>query len=270
MRPNLKIVNLADIVALMEFKGKKVEYLRRAIKSSGVIRNPFALAPFEDRKYLLLEDAALMEAVRMEGFSHVPAQIVLLDEPLEIAADTLVEGMQPAYLEEFQELFPRDCALLSGDVESGRERFGTVISFCIKENQNLTIYFRKNRDGLMSPAVFSFFDFLKRRCTLIEKVYPGEIQAINLRPATGDCIMKALNMTARDIHFAAERGLLFPSGFLKLESGCRIMGIDYPVGILKADASLEEKEQFLYDLVNYRLSAGCSRFLRSGVYLLNY
>ncbi|UCD94555.1 MAG: hypothetical protein JSU69_00450 [Candidatus Zixiibacteriota bacterium] len=270
MRPILKIVNLADIVALMEFSEKKVEYLRRAVESSGVIRNPFALAPIEDRKYLLLEDTALMEAVRMEGFTHIPAQIVPFSESLESTADMLIGGMQPVYLDDFRKLFPRDCAIGSGEADSGSEKFSTVISFSMKENQNLLICFRKNGAGVISPAVFSFFDYLKRHCTLIEKVYPGEVRAINLKQATGNCIMEAANITERDIHFAADRGLLFPSGLLKLEYGCRIMRIDYPVGILKADATLREKEQFLHDLVNYRLSSGCSRFLRSGIYLLNY
>lgn len=76
MKPNLRIVKLADIVPLMEYESAKVDYLISSFEQTGTIRNPFALASVSKSRYLMLENSSPLEAARRIKIEHIPAQVI--------------------------------------------------------------------------------------------------------------------------------------------------------------------------------------------------
>lgn len=270
MQPKLKIARLSNIIPLMEFIERKADYLRQVIENSGSIRNPFLLALINPGEFLLLEDAALLEAVRRLRIRFVPAQVIPLKKSIKIMADIFVEGMEGSYLDDFSKSFPRSFTMFNGDANPYYRNNCTIVSVCVKGQPDMIICFKKTNSNLISPAFFDFFKFLNRRCNLNEKTYPTELETTNLKKVSEDCLLRVSDITTEDLLFAARQRYLFPSGLLKFEIGYRVMGIDYPVRVLNDHAPVREKEQFLFDLVNYRLNSGYSEFIKSGVYLLNY
>lgn len=269
MKPRLKIIDLADITPLMEFKKEKAEYLEEIIRNSGSIRDPLSLASPNRGEYLLLDDAALLEALRRLKITSVPAQVIPLRKSLKIAGTIIAEGMKISCIDDFLNIFPRSC-----DVSDGNKgccpASGTIVTICRKGEDDRVIYFKRCTSNHISPIFFDFLHYLKRSCTLTERIYPAVIKSDNLKTTTDSYLLKISNITADDLLFVARQGYLFPSGLLGFEFGSCIMGIDYPVNVLKERVPARDKEQFFHDLVNIRLRSGYSRFIRRGVYLLNY
>ena len=162
MRPNIKIVKLTDIVPVMDFSDKKVDYLRQNIAQSGSIRNLFYLAPLGSKKYLLLEDSAILEAVRQLHIEFVPAQIVTFRKRRKISGMLPINGLDHSAIVGFQTLFPRSFSFGANEIERADFRRNVIIN-CRHSNSSVDdiLLFKRIGAGKISPAVFNFFDYLK-------------------------------------------------------------------------------------------------------------
>ncbi len=269
MKPNLKIVNIEDINPVMDYRERQVEHLRQAVGKTGTIRNLFNLASVGARKFLLLEDTAILEAVRRLNLQFIPAQVVPLRRQKKIIANIALEGMNCSHINDFHQMFPRAFTIDQNGRESDVGEC-IVVSISRKNQPEMIMYFKRNSVGLISGAVFDFFRFLKLHCILNEKVYPGSIKNTNVKKSAESCLLSITGLMPNDLLFAVRQNFSFPAGLLRFDNGVRIIGIDYPIRILNEKVSIREKERFLLDLMNYRLSSGYSHFIKNGVYLLNY
>ena len=101
MKPNLKIVSVKEISPVMDYRERRVEHLRQAIGKTGSIRNLFNLASVGAHEFLLLEDAAILEAVRRLDLEYVPAQVVPLKRQKKIRANIFLNGMNTSHQKPF-------------------------------------------------------------------------------------------------------------------------------------------------------------------------
>jgi hypothetical protein len=270
MRTGFRIVKLQEILPVTDFKQRKVDYLARLIGERGSIRNPFYLAGVGRGEFLLLDDASLLEAIRRLEIELIPAQVVPFRKSKKIQADICVGGMKCSFIEDYQKLFPRAFFILNDSPAKWFLDNTIIISISRKNHPDITLGFKRNGTGKISSPFFDFFDFVQSRCTLSNRIDSVETRVTNVKRSTEDYHLTVSNIRGDDILFAARQRYFFPACLLKFEYGCRIMGIDYPLDVLNARASIREKEQFLHDLVNYRLNSGYSNYIKSSVHLLGY
>jgi hypothetical protein len=270
MRLNLKIVRIDEIKPLMSCRERDVDHLQRIIERTGSIRNPFFLASSEKDGLLLLDDAVHLKVARRLQLPCVPAQVIHLKKSLKIKASMFATGLKKSYIDDFQGIFPRSMVMTAAGCPEPDPGGWTRIFVSNRDEGELCLYFRKTSTGFISPDVLNFFDYLDYRCALKTGILPVTTRVSNIKRLSDNCLIEVANITADDLLFVCRQNYLFPSGLLKFSSSCRIMGIDFPVSVLRESVSVREKERFLIDLLNYRVNSGFPTYLRSGVYLLNY
>ena len=270
MKPNLKIVKLADIVPLMEFESAKADYLTSIFEQTGSIRNPFALASVSKSRYLMLENSSALEAARRMKIGHVPAQVIPFKKTLKFSADLAAVDVSLADLKLFSKMFPRAFYAAEECVSDINLSDEVCVQISRKNIAALYICFSRNPSGQLPPSLFTFLRFLGKRWSFCGTIQPARIKPVNVKSDNDRWMMQVVNLKVSDLLYAADRSFLFPRGLLKFNYGHRIIGIDYPIDILKETVPPGQKEQFLHDLVNMRLNSGFSDYIKNGVYLLNY
>lgn len=268
MKPALKIIKLTNIVPLMEADSAKVEYLKRIIKSTGTIRHPLALAAVPENKFILLEDASVLEAIHSLRINYIPAQVIKCRDTLKFNAGLTAGKVVLSDVRLFSDMFPR--ALHTTDKEIPGFCDTAKVRISRKEDAGVIIYFFRNKAGQLPPALFTFLKYLRHHWNFCSGLMPGRIRAFNVKCGTDNWLLSIDDLSIKDILYAAQNELLFPPGLLKFNFGNRIIGIEYPVDVLNENVPVGQKEQFLHDLVNLRLNSGFSDFIKNGVYLLNY
>ncbi len=199
----------------------------------------------------------------------MPAQFSSRPSEVKIEANICISGLEYSALSEFIKKFPRSFNFVSnGNREKTLNGF-TRINIAFADHQEATLDFRRSDLIPISPFAFLFMEFLRQKYEFAERVLPDDFKSANVRCLTGKSILSFSSLTGEDLFFAARHGYLFPAGLLKFENGIRIIGINYPLNVLNADAPVREKEQFLRDLVNFRLNSGHPEYIRNGIYFLN-
>ena len=270
MKPELKMIKLADITPLMESDPARTKYFLNLIEKYRAVRNPLALGQTADNDYFLLDDSALWAAEKELELEYIPAQIIPFSTSLTVAGDIYVEGMNKSYLDDFCRLLPRAFMISAEDKSGAQYNNGIVLSVDIQDLPVMIISFKKSGGKEIPKAFFDFWAFLKARCRLSHKYYSDDNRSGNLKKKYNNCHIRAANLTLEEIRTAVKRYYTFPSCFLKFDFGPRIMGIDYPLNILNAGVHVDEKEKFLHELLNYRLNTGYSEYIKGDIYLLNY
>ncbi|MEW5922977.1 MAG: hypothetical protein AB1746_03230 [Candidatus Zixiibacteriota bacterium] len=268
MKPILKIVKLTDIMPLMESDPAKVDYLKRIIKSSESIRHPLALAALSANKYILLEDASILEAAHDLRINYIPAQVIKCRKTLKFEANLTAGNIVLSDIMAFAEIFPR--AFYADGNEAAGLMNTVKITISRKDNPGMAVYFFRNKTGHLPPALFTFLNFLRQRWRFCSGLMLGRVRAFNVKCGNDNWLLNIERLSINDLIHAGENAMLFVPGLLKFNYGHRIIGIEYPVDVLKENVPVAQKEQFLHDLVNLRLNSGFSDFIRNGVYLLNY
>jgi hypothetical protein len=248
----------------------RLKRIEQSIIERQVIRNPLIVGKYGKNRYFLLEDTAILDAVKNQGIISIPAQIVDFDDSLEINACIIIDGFKKVYLDEFAKLFPRSLNGTPTNENVLSSNRGTIVSIDIADNPAISVSFKSGAEDSYSPALFDFFDFLQSRCRLLDGDIITSTRGGIVRQKQGNCIISIPRLKVGNIAAAAERGLKFPIGLLHFNFDERILGIDFPVPVLKANESTREKEQFLQDLVDFRLRSGYAERIKSPVYLLNH
>lgn len=83
-------------------------------------------------------------------------------------------------------------------------------------------------------------------------------------------MIKIGNLKFTDAIWLGQNGFRLPSGFYHPDGICRVLGINYPIKVLKEKASIDDKQSFLHELIALRLESGRAESFSGGVFLLNY
>jgi len=271
MKPKLKVVKLSDIIPLMDSDPARVEYLKQIVKNTGSIRNLLSLAKVSKNRFLLLEDSSIMEALHLLRIEQVPAQVIPCRKTLKFTADITAGKVRLADLKTFARVFPRAFYVPVVDLPDEYAAKCTQVKISKKDKPDIRIYFMKDDSAHLPPAIFTFLDYLKKCWSFCGNCHPARVRPVNVKGESDDSwLLSVINIGVTDLLFAADHGFLFPPRMLRFNYGHRIIGIDYPIDVLREHVPIGQKEQFLHDLVNMRLNGGFSEYIKSGVILLNY
>jgi hypothetical protein len=266
MTPKFKIVPLADISPLMTYNEEKAEFLKNEIARTGAIPNPLSLAPAGNHKYILIEDSAILEAAHRLELANMPSQISGNLECIKIEADFYVSGLERPLVDDFLARFPRSFNFANNGNRDKAPANSTRLHLTFADRSTAVIDFYKTSGAALSPFLFIFLEFIRRQREVAERIFPTDIKSANLKKRDGKAVLRFVNLSMNDLIFTARLGRLFPAGLLKFENGVRLMGINYPLSVLNESVSIREKEKFLLDLINYRLSNDHPEFIRNGIF----
>ena len=269
MLPKFKLVRPSDIFPLMESNEERVNFYKEQIEKSAFIRNPISLAPVGRRKFMLLEDSSVLEAIRQMQIPLLPAQITASLKTPQIEAHLYADNSIDSGIAEFGRCFPRAVRNNRGRGAANREQIVRMIVE-IQGQKEIILDLKRGSAGQIPLSLFHIFALIQKRGAPKIEVLPGQFCSTTVKSSTEFSMVRFQNLSFNDLVYAAMNRHLFPFGLLSFELNCRIIGINYPVSVLTEKASIKEKEQFLYDLINYRLRSGHPEFTRGGIYLISY
>jgi hypothetical protein len=266
MIPKLDLVDISTIRPMTGFDTDLVEYYSQVIASGNRFRNPVALMEKTAEEFYLLDDSAILEAVKKLNVDLVPAQVVDSYNMVAVQSHGYLGAFNSDDLSTFAASFPRDCRL-----ENSGNRQGLGIRIIGKDNVDRYIYFKTTDNHILPFAWFEFMAYLKKRYGVISNILPSHNgSAGNLKTISFGGWFEIFGLTWEEIRATLASGRLLPSNIFSFDFTNRLLGINYPLVVLQSSVAFEEKQRFLYDLVNLRIRSGDSRYYPGGVYLLGY
>ncbi len=270
MIPKLKIVPLSKIIPVMEYSKTKVEYIKEIIKTSGNIGTPVSLIDLPDKNYLLLDDSSILKVAEDFDINFLPAQLTSENQIMGIRAEIYVEDFTPELIDKFISIFPRVASICSCRKEINQHKNDLKMVFSREKKKDIVVCFKNYNSDILPCGIFDFFNYLEKSCRMSRKIHPKKIRTANIRPNQDFWSFKIEGLKFNHIKAAVTLHKYFPAGLIRFDYRCRVIGIEYPINVLNEKVSIREKERFLYDLVNFRLTNEQTEYIEGGVYLLNY
>jgi hypothetical protein len=255
-----------------DFDPRRAEKLSRRILEGGVLKNPPIVAPIPDTDlYVVLDGANRTSAFVHAGIPHIVAQVVSYDDP-GVSVDTWYHVVSGMDLEVFEQgLTSIDhLQLVDCDLEEARRalRHRETIAYIICESGVRKVIAPDGGNQGALKLLSDIVDTYRGRADIyrasndiweIQKPYYPEITALliftTLRP--------------EDIIEAALGEQKIPSGITRHIIPARALNINFPVGILMAAWSLEEKRQWLHEWLMERMAANAIRFYAESTFSFN-
>jgi len=269
MNPKLKIVRIADIVSIQKPDPSRIAYWREYFGAHEIFPHPVAVASMGKERYLLLDESSYLAAALEHKLEHIPAQQMILRPNETVDASLVVENLEESHICQFNLSFPR--AMLVPAAEKRKQYSASFISAAVTfpDQRKLYLDFRRNKEMALNGYLFYFLNFLERNFVIRDKAPLSELKSTNLKVSHIETIIDFSHLTPDDLLNAARNGFKFPSGMISVAVGPRLLGIDFPIRVLRERAPLREKNRFLIDLLNYRIRSGHPEYFRCGVCLLN-
>ena len=264
-----RIVSTTGIHPIMQIREKGSESYVSHIQQVGSIPNPAALFPVGSSRYLLLGDSSFLEALHKLQINMIPALILTDKKKIKVEASAAIEGLSENHIKEFAAAFPRDIVLAPIKGRTPLEKNYDIARIVLPDNSEYHLAVRRHGSSRFSGRFFDFLTFLSSRFHLAEPIFPSHLQSATLKSTCDRSLVEILDLSLDDIISAIHGGYLFPAGLIRFDYGLRVVGVNYPIRVLTDKAPLREKERFLYDLLNLRLTSGHAEYVRSGVFLLN-
>ena len=261
MEPNLKIVPRTQIVPIMESNADRADYLTTAFAEAGHIFNPLLVIKAVDDIYLLTDDGSYLDALKRLSVDFIPVQVASVPNPPVMTGHIFLGKWDDNCFREFQRIFPRDAQIMADDSADPKDRVYARTKF----GEGIALGSSRRASG----TLVDFIAYLRQKAAIVR---PNARNRAVTDQKTGLAIveMEFGNIGLRDVLKLGQSGFRFPSGFCRAECPCRVLGINYPIKVLKEKASVEDKQTFLHELIMLRMESGRAESFNGGVLLLNY
>jgi hypothetical protein len=272
MFPKLKVVQIASIIPVASFDESHAAHIYEEISKSGFIKNLLSLASIGKHKFLLLDDSAILAAIRRLGLSVVPAQLLDVEKDAEMEVQAYLSEFDLSPFSELANTFPRQMTIIpaSNSAPHNDCQKNTLRAVLIMPDKSMIkIEFRRNDLSKTPQCFIHFLDLIGRRHCPKTAISTHEFRSGNLKVGQNLTHLRIDGLCSTDLQFMANHGFLFPSGLLQIHPRMKVIGINYPIAVLSEQAPAREKERFLCDLFGLRLKSGHADYFRGGVYLLN-
>ncbi len=267
MEPILKIVPRTQIVTIMESHADRTEYLTTAFAEAGYIFNPLLVVEVVDGVYLMTDDGSYLEALERLRVDFVPVQVVPVPDPPIMTGHIFLSQWNNDQFNEFQRIFPRDTHIAVGDSANLENRIYARIKSWDGNELGAGIDLGKSHHA--SAILTDFVNFLRQRANIV-KPTDRKSAVTGGKPDSGTVQMEIGNIGFDEVLRLSQNGFLLPAGFYRPECLCRVLGINYPIKVLRENASVTDKQTFLHDLIALRMESGRAESFNGRVLLLNY
>jgi hypothetical protein len=271
--PDLAIVPIDSLIPHERHDDQRAMPLVDSLRDQGILRNPPVVTPLQDRsrRFMVLDGANRVTALRLMGYPHILVQSVQLDDPnlvlntwghvvWGLPSRELVAGLQTL---DGVNLQPTSNEQGLEDLQEGRAL--GLIHLPDEVYAALVPRLRlEARIGLLNSLVGSYLSRFK-----VDRTNIMDIAAlVTLYPRLSGLVRFPAISVDQVAHLAGG-GHLLPSGITRFSVSPRVLHVNFPLEHLGNRGSLEKKNLRLRRWVQERLAHKRVRFYREATVLFD-
>ncbi len=265
MIEKLKIIPSAQVISFELPSDERAVKIAQDINRDGKLKNPLLVYPLDD-KYLILDDVSIIMALESLDVVHIPVQL----------ADMNVLSVRP---------WQRVVDKCSRD---------NLLEFCERFPKQIRIEISSDGDLAANQAEFRFPDKSRQRLTLTSKSYMirSDICAMLLNHISchhtnyrvkldyhDSDVLRGFSKASVAVfppYFSlpelaglALHDVCLPRGIVRVNHPNRVLGVDYSLSVLREKVPASEKELFLRQMLQMRISSDRVNYYDGGVFMFN-
>jgi hypothetical protein len=265
MLEKLKVVAIDRITSFDTPSDERAQKLALEIQHDGKLKNPLLVSPLDD-KFLLLDDSSIVLALESLEVTHVPVQLA---NPKTISVypwQRVVDGVTKDDVLLFCAVFPRQLRVHENP-KGTPGRHQAEIKFADDARLRISLL---SRSPLVRADVCAKFyaGFNRAHKTFRVKLDYADPHPLHKFPGASAAIFPPL-FSLEDLAAIAQHDIRLPRGVVRIDQPERLLGIDYALSVLKENASSEEKEAFLVQLLQLRMSSDRIAYYNGSVFMFN-
>jgi hypothetical protein len=270
--PDLQMLPTGNLVPHEDYDPRRIEKLSQRLQNEGILKNPpIAAAIPGEARYVVLDGANRVISFSQLRIPHIVAQLVSYDDP-GISLDTWYHVVSGMPLGEFEEGLAQVAGMKLVGCTLGEARqaldCGEAAAYIITQGGVRQVPCPTGCDahdlGLLNALVGAY----KGKADIYRASNDSwELQAPTYPRITALVIFPRYR--PQDILQAAQNGDRFPSGITRHVIPNRALNINFPLEVLAADWSLEQKRQWLQDWLMERLAANAIRYYAEPTFSFN-
>lgn len=272
--PHLEILPVDKLILHEYHDIQRTPPIIRAIQESGILRNPPIVVPLEDGtdRYMVLDGANRTTALQEMGVPHTIAQIVRVDDPgLELNPwNHVVWGANPDTLLDWARTVP-DLNLLPSSEENlfrGLLDIRSLAMLHLADGRIYTVYTQEieliHRIRVLNELVNCYVKRTNMDRTTNYTIVPLQDLYVDL---SGLVLLPPFRV--EDVLYLASQGHLMPTGSTRFTISGRALHVNFPLGILNSNQSLDEKKAQLQDWLQDSLSRKRVRYYAEPIYIFD-
>ena len=257
----------ASKVLHFEWQAERDQNEERRTDDRATVRHPLPVLDCGDGTFILLDDSNQLRSLSEMGLPHLLVQ-VCARKSIRVIPQKL--GLVNFGYEDLLRLTSKysDQMAMGNPTDAVPSGF-MCVSFEFPYRSPISFFLRNStRVGCPLPLEYLFQAILQngRYVPVVDRRQRADA-VFRAVPHSG--VMVLPSFTLEDIESAALSDRLFPPNIVRLQSASRVFNIDFPLSILRAEMSSEEKEAFLRDLIVFREQSYRTTFFEGQVYILN-
>ncbi len=266
--PELRVIALDDLLFHEDTDRNRYAGIVEDLRVGGRLKNPPIVAR-SDRveRFILLDGANRVSALREWGFNHVVVQVIGLDDPLlqlhtwHHAVETVSREDIESGLQEMADIVVREttpaaeladhavCRLTFADTHAVQVDCTNGLAGKIETLQKVTSLYLKTPH--FDRVSYVNIDHLKSN-------YP-EFQAL----------IEFQRFTKDELRQMVENGLTLPTGVTRVFLPKRALGLNISLDFLRMNEDLEQKNKRLQSMIQGRIREKSIRFYREPTFVFN-
>jgi hypothetical protein len=272
--PFLAVIPIDKLLLHERHDQQRSPLLLESLRKSGVLRNPPIVAPLHDRtgRYMVLDGAHRVLSVQTLGFPHILAQVVEPDDP-RLALTPWNHVLWDWDSEEFIESV-RSIPLLDlcdcDDERACQELANRQAIALIRLPYQGTHSVHPPKSDLFTRVSFlnALVDRYKDRSRL-DRTNIEDVYALAKLYPTLTALVVLPPFRIEEVLYLASEGYMLPTGSTRFTISPRALHVNYPLDELAADKSLEEKDSFLQNWIQERITHKGVRYYAEATFLLD-
>jgi hypothetical protein len=246
----------------------------QSIEEGGMLRNPPIVVPLEDgsERYMVLDGANRITALRDMGVPHTVAQIVQADDPgLELTPwNHVVWGVPPETLVDWARS-ERGLNLMPSNEENlfrGLLDIRSLAMLHLADGRIYTIYTQEIELVHRVKALNTLVNSYAKRTSMdrTTNYTIGPLQSL-YTDLSGLVLLPPYRV--EDVLYLASQGHLMPTGSTRFTISGRALHVNIPLGILKNQLSLEQKCAWLQEWLQDSLSRKRVRYYAEPIFMFD-
>lgn len=238
-----------------------------AAVEQSVVKHPFLAVRGEDDNFLLLEETADFENLRVLGVKYLPLQVCPSSQIRLDFRKLLLIRYDFDDLKRLAAQHPDQMTITSVESNPADGWISARIEFPDRTEKSIQMR-HSTRLGCPAPMQHLF------RSILSKGRYMPEVDLVGSNDTPLKVIVPSARLTLPrfsldDLRSASVSERYFPPGIVRSSAPGRVLNIDFPLSVLCSDRSPTEIESFLRDLIVYREQSCKTSFFEGQLYILN-
>ncbi|GAB6147057.1 NAD(P)-dependent oxidoreductase [Desulfocicer niacini] len=247
---------------------RRVDNLIEKLNASDVFTNPPIVTPCKEY-YVVLDGATRVAAFKKLGYPHIIVQV--MKDPEKFSLDTWFHAIRKIDVDALLKLLGEipEISIVKSDQKSVQAEMVEHGGLCFLQTVDKTIYHIQPMAGVNHLEALNKLTDAYIQASHVTRTLHDDIDALlaEFPDLTGVVLFPVL--TLEQVLQIADAGHVVPAGITRFIIPGRVMRLNADFEYLKSDKALDEKNQWLYDLVMEKLSKDQARYYAEPIYLMD-